>query len=480
MFFQRLRPLWAVPRFVYFVVLCALALISILASGAYAALGASRLTQEDAGVAEAATTVTHVLPYQGRLLDPESGAPKPDGDYTMTFRLYTAESGGAALWEEGKIVPVANGLFSTFLGDATPLNLSHFDGQNLWVGVTVGSDPEATPRLRLGFAAYAFFAESAAHADNAAALGGQPPAAYAAAEHNHDGRYYTKTEADDRYITGEGLSTVTAESGSNPVLTVTQQGTHDGVAATTLATDPGRAALYGRAGSAGPTINAPAGVFGTSSENRGVVGSSTSSDAILGFSASGNGIHGQSNSGTGVRAFSSTGTALVVQGSSTFSGPMSKPTGSFKIDHPLDPENKYLYHSFVESPDMMNVYNGNVTLDAMGEAWVVLPDYFEALNRDFRYQLTPIGAPGPNLYIAQEVQGNRFKIAGGAPNASVSWQVTGIRHDPYAEANPIQVEVDKPEHERGTYLYPEAYGIGIERSLDARLYPEILDFERSE
>jgi hypothetical protein len=39
----------------------------------------------------------------------------------------------------------------------------------------------------------------------------------------------------------------------------------------------------------------------------------------------------------------------------------------------------------------------------------------------------------------------------------VSWQVTGIRHDPYAEANRIQVLVDKPASEQGTYLYPELY-----------------------
>ena len=93
------------------------------------------------------------------------------------------------------------------------------------------------------------------------------------------------------------------------------------------------------------------------------------------------------------------------------SGSLSKGGGSFKIDDPLDPENKYLSHSFVESPDMMNIYNGLIRLDARGEAWVVLPDYFEALNRDFRYQLTSVGASQPRLYIASEVKGNRFKIA---------------------------------------------------------------------
>jgi hypothetical protein len=135
------------------------------------------------------------------------------------------------------------------------------------------------------------------------------------------------------------------------------------------------------------------------------------------------------------------------------------------MDHPLDPANQYLSHSFVESPDMMNVYNGNVMLDDKGEAVVELPAYFEALNRDFRYQLTAIGAPGPNLYIAEEIQNNQFRIAGSSPGTKVSWQVTGIRQDPWANDHRIPVEEPKPEHEQGTYLYPQGYGLTDESSL---------------
>jgi hypothetical protein len=157
-----------------------------------------------------------------------------------------------------------------------------------------------------------------------------------------------------------------------------------------------------------------------------------------------------------------------VTGNLTVSGSVSKGSGSFKIDHPLDPANKYLSHSFVESPDMMNIYNGNVTLDANGEAIVMLPDWFEALNRDFRYQLTALGAPGPNLYIAEEIANGRFKIGGGAAGRRVSWQVTGIRHDAFAEAHRIAIEEDKPATERGHYLYPELYG----QPTDTRIGPD--------
>ncbi len=148
---------------------------------------------------------------------------------------------------------------------------------------------------------------------------------------------------------------------------------------------------------------------------------------------------------------------LLVLGDVLISGSLLKSSGSFRIDYPLDPANKFLYHSFVESPDMMNIYNGIATLDKRGSAVVQLPAYFEALNQDFRYQLTAIRAPSPNLYIAAEIKNNQFKIAGGKAGGKVSWQVTGIRHDPFAEAFRIKTVVDKPDNERGTYLHPELY-----------------------
>jgi hypothetical protein len=192
---------------------------------------------------------------------------------------------------------------------------------------------------------------------------------------------------------------------------------------------------------------------------------------------SGNGVYGYSASGYGVYGYSASSYAGYFNGQVYVVGYLWKPGGGFKIDHPLDPENQYLNHSFVESPDMKNVYDGVVELDANGEAWVELPTWFEALNKDFRYQLTPIGAPGPNLYIAQEIQNNRFQIAGGRPGMKVSWQVTGIRHDPYAEAHPIPVEDEKPPEERGTYLYPVEHGMPETSGLN---YQWNQDLEQSE
>jgi hypothetical protein len=151
-------------------------------------------------------------------------------------------------------------------------------------------------------------------------------------------------------------------------------------------------------------------------------------------------------------------------GNLSVNGTLSKGGGSFKIDHPLDPQNKYLYHSFVESPDMKNVYDGNVVLDAHGEALVELPDWFEALNSDFRYQLTSIGRFSP-VYVAEEIAGNQFRIAGGRPGGKVSWQVTGIRQDAFAKAHRIPVEVEKVGEEKGRYLHPAEHGVSAEKAL---------------
>jgi trimeric autotransporter adhesin len=157
-------------------------------------------------------------------------------------------------------------------------------------------------------------------------------------------------------------------------------------------------------------------------------------------------------------------------GNVSIKGSLSKGSGSFKIDHPLDPANKYLYHSFVESPDMMNVYNGNITTDRRGLATVVLPDYFEALNRDFRYQLTVIGQFAQAI-VEKEITNNSFVIKTSRPGVKVSWQVTGVRHDAYAEAHRIQVEEEKTPQERGHYLHPELFGAQPELATEADANP---------
>lgn len=161
-----------------------------------------------------------------------------------------------------------------------------------------------------------------------------------------------------------------------------------------------------------------------------------------------------------------TGRAAYFSGDVKVSGSLSKSSGSFIIDHPIDPENNYMYHSFVESPDMMNIYNGNVVLNENGTAKIEMPNWFEALNMEFRYQLTCIGSFA-QVYISKKIENNTFEIAGGKAGLEVSWQVTGVRNDPYARENRIQVEVEKTGEEKGRYLHYKEYNQPIEKSIDA-------------
>ena len=130
----------------------------------------------------------------------------------------------------------------------------------------------------------------------------------------------------------------------------------------------------------------------------------------------------------------------------------------FKIDHPLDPANKYLVHTSVESSEMMNIYSGNVVTDELGLATVTLPDWFQAENTDFRYQLTVLGGRFAQAIVSKEIVKNQFTISTNASNVKVSWQITAVRQDAYAKAHPVVVEQEKPASERGFYQNPELFG----------------------
>jgi hypothetical protein len=145
-------------------------------------------------------------------------------------------------------------------------------------------------------------------------------------------------------------------------------------------------------------------------------------------------------------------------------GTMSATTKAFRIDDPRDPANKYLYHSSIESNDMMNIYNGNITTDANGDATIQLPSYFETVNGDFKYQLTCIGTFAQAI-VSEKENNNQFKIKTNQPNVEVSWQISGVRHDPAANYYKIVPEVEKKGIEKGYYQNPEVYGLGREMSI---------------
>jgi hypothetical protein len=273
------------------------------------------------------------------------------------------------------------------------------------------------------------------------------------------------------------------------------------------AIERGEDAMMKRIGFFGSLLALPLFRSEASASNQTLVGSSNSGDGVIGRSVDGRGVYGHSSHGSGVYGVTESGphavwaqggtkSAIVAESSATgvaaetfgsaggvaalvgkgkvaallngtvgIEGATSivgtfvvNGTKAFQIDHPFYPTTKYLTHSCVESDEMLNVYSGVAVLDSRGEAEISLPRWFEALNEDFRYQLTALGAPGPNLHIKQEISENRFAIAGGAGGTRVSWQVAGRRHDAYAKAHPLQVEQDKPSCELGTYGHPTAFG----------------------
>lgn len=221
-----------------------------------------------------------------------------------------------------------------------------------------------------------------------------------------------------------------------------------------IGVSPGSAG-YGVFGYAPHATGGTFGVYGHVNSNfgTGVYGYATANSSAA-FAVYG---HAAGTDGKGVVGYSPGGDAIYGIGDGAVTGAFSKASGAFKIDHPLDPAHKYLQHSFVESPDMLNVYTGAVTTDGDGEAMVALADWFEALNRDFRYQLTVIGSFAQAI-ITAKVHNNRFVIATSEPNTEVSWQVTGVRRDAWAEAHRVQVEVPKSGAEAGMYLHPAEHG----------------------
>ncbi|GAB4279547.1 MAG: hypothetical protein Kow0068_03570 [Marinilabiliales bacterium] len=242
----------------------------------------------------------------------------------------------------------------------------------------------------------------------------------------------------------------------------------------------------------GQTTYGPSGVFGLNTRTdgghgvwgqgfNGVVGESTqingygvwgsnsaTTDPGIGVAGIGvTGIAGQSTNlslSYGVYSFDDAGifNQLDVGGNFWAGG-----TKSFVIDHPMDPDNKLLLHYCIESPEVLNMYRGTVTLDNNGEATVVLPDYFDKINKNFSYHLTPVGASAPDLFIKQEINNNSFVIAGGKPNMKVSWVVYSERYDEYIKNNPesAKSEITKKGRYEGKYIHPEFYGKSREYSI---------------
>ncbi len=504
--------------------------------------------------------VPNLMQYQGHLTD-DSGAPL-DTIIDMTFTIYDDSAGGTVWWNETQpSVVVTNGLFNVLLGSVNPISDSIFVDTPRWLGITIGSDPEISPRTRLVTVPYAYRVSTVDGASGGDIYGGvqiHSPLLVGDVEGEPGSIEVSNGWMSTVVVDGAGGTLrlgggeettpgkIEVTDGTEPIIIADGQTGQIGVgaideeaqfhvqtpdrphagsfksgfpssSAEVIRSEFVAPGEYNAAAIVGVSVPADGwgfggrfqggwtgvegtvystgnsfytGVFGYawggSGYNHGVYGYASGSGinyGVLGSvddtSATVNyGVFGYTHSPSYGDGYAVYGYAPDVNYAGFFVGNVEVTDTLFaglklfKIDHPLDPENKYLIHACVESPDVMNVYSGNVTLDAKGEATVKLPDYFEALNRDFRYQLTCIGGFAP-VYISQEISNNQFTIAGGELGMKISWQVTGIRKDPFAQANRIQVEVDKPAKERGKYLHPEAFGLGEEYGIHYELHKRI-------
>jgi hypothetical protein len=242
--------------------------------------------------------------------------------------------------------------------------------------------------------------------------------------------------------------------------------------------------VYGLA-TATPTTTITYGVYGQADgvHGNGVYGVATATTGncrgglFLTNSPSGTGVYGHAtaNTGTNYGVYGATDSEIAGYGVFSWGRFAASGSKSLRIDHPEDPANKYLLHYCTESPEVLNAYSGTVAIDGAGGAVVELPRYFARINKDPRYTLTALGAPMPMLHVAagiDEADLNAaaaagpdeplplcsFRIAGGAPGATVCWRVEAVRNDRWVRAYGAPVEVEKEGLEKGTYQHPELYG----------------------
>ena len=522
--------------------------------------------------------IPHTISYQGLLTDAE-GNPKPDGDYTITFSLYDSQTGGEALWQEGKTLILTKGLFSTSLGDQVIFGSYLTFNKPYWLGIKIANESELSPRIALTSSGFSF---SSIISDTAKNIidGKVVKSLNGLTDHitlEGNGGTTINTNGDTIKISssgggGTGLqgiqntnNTLDISNSNGPTATVNlktplllgnsgneytlrgvNSGNGGGLSGESVyqygygvygLNSGGGYGVYGSSPSGAGVVGISKswdgiygetstwfgvygkatgengkGVYGESATSYGVWGKSPNGTGVVGESEKWVGVYGQSNDNNGVWGKSSfgygvfgqsifghsivglgqdgafgvlgfyqsngdfgygvygkqgstnldyagffEGTLVVDNGRMILDGNLDV-TGSknFKIDHPLDPANKYLVHSCIESPERKNEYDGNVITDANGLAIVKLPEYFDALNIDYRYQLTVIGQFAQAI-VENKIRNNLFTIRTDKPNVEVSWQVTGIRNDEYAKQHPFVAEEEKEAFEKGKYLTPELY-----------------------
>ncbi len=290
------------------------------------------------------------------------------------------------------------------------------------------------------------------------------------------GCYGESSSGGGRGVMGTALSTTGANYG-----VFGQSNSSSGIAVFGSAASATGGTYGGRFETVSPTgIGCYGYALSTTGANVGLIGESRSNSGI--------GVFGNASAAGGTtygvfgQAISASGYGVYSQGRMHATGAVSGTIKSFRIDHPDDPENKYLRYYCQEGPEPQNVYNGTAVLDGSGSARIELPAHFAKINKDPRYMLTAVGAPMPLLHVARKISSGSldtgarmaagdvapvcfFIIGGGVPGGEVSWEVKGVRNDLWVRKNGAPVEVEKEGVEKGTYQHPELYEQPAEKGL---------------
>ena len=467
------------------------------------------------------------ISYQGILKDAD-GIMISDGSYSLTFKIYDSESGGTELWTETQSVTITDGLFNVELGSTTELDLA-FDSQ-YWLGITINSGTELTPRTKLMSAPYSLNTRSipdsivtadkvknnsitAAKISSTGASAGEvityngnnvtwgtavasdialpysdttssSSTAFSISTSGTGNAGYFEIDNSDNYNSAiyartlgtgfAGYFRIENTSNSNQVIYARTNGTGKAGLFNIENSQNSNPCLYAITYGTGQAVDGISSGLGNAGRFR-ILNSENSSYGLhVETEGTGNAgyfeIDNASNANHAVYATTNgTGKAgyfngdVNITGDLNVTGTVSKGGGSFLIDHPLDPENKVLRHSFVESPDMMNIYKGRGKLEN-GEVVIELPEYFDALNHPEgrEINLTCVNGWTP-LYLEGKIKNNKFTIKTtneGNKSQEFSWIIYAVRNDKCAQEYPIIVEQEKGlnnSFKKGEYLHPEVY-----------------------
>jgi hypothetical protein len=467
--------------------------------------------------------VPRKISFQGVLTD-TVGNPRPDGTYSLTFRIYEASTGNPPLWSEARTVSLKRGLLSVLLGETTPIpDALKFD-RPYWLGIQLGSSAELSPRTELTAVGYSFRSVRADTAQVAkdiapgtavrvvngitdevtlvpgsnvsinqigntlriSAGGGggslrfpiadtsaSDEAVLALTNTGYGGAISGESKqggigvsGQSNYIAVSGYSTgATGVQGGGPtrgVYGLSDLGTGvEGGHTLQSGTSPG---VYGWSAS---QENDAIGILGEITSPSAGFGSIAVKGVNRGMAFADIGVWGEATGkGFGVLGIMTSGTGFAVFASGRIGSSGSQ---LFRIDHPQDPTGKYLLHYSAESPDVLNMYTGNVVTDATGYATIALPDYFGEINKDPRYTLTVINEGAADFVqtmVVQKIRNNSFVIRTSKPAIEVSWEVKAVRNDLWIRASGAPVQLEKQGLERGKYQHPELYGMPKEMGMN--------------